>query len=603
MAGLQLFIAVYTLHQFPPFSHYNTLVQFSYFSLTAVWIAWYVREILSSDNPDGLTQPWQLSLRQAAAVWLFGNGILLLLQSLAHPRVLGEITETFREYFPSSGWITQHSILSGILMIYVSRHLLRGELRARQLALLLLGLEIMRNAVVAPRAGILSVLLVGFVVLFVSRDAFRLGTVPVTVSLKRKDAFALAAGLVITVLLSAVFIVKGHASRQALERTARNYTTLIQKETGPHDRDRSAVIFARSLTVFTVASAAILAWALFRPVRALTETGSDSHEVLAMLKRYASHSEDYFKYWPADKQYYWIAGHTGFLAYKKLGSVVFVLADPIGPEPGLVLEEFTRLCQANRITVCCLPVYEPSLPLYQRAGYKAIHIGSSAVIDVQTFASVTCNNKWWRWQRNRAVKRGYVYKVSLAPHSPEFLRQLRHVSDLWLRTGGHREEAFTMGYFDENYLNVCTVYYLTDSSGAVVAFANEIPQFNQTATATVDLIRFNPEADNTMPYLLSRLILDLAENKPVSHFDLGFVPFAKTTSPFMTIAQKLSGSRFSAKGLEQFKNKFEPSWQPNYLAYSGDLADLGVAALKMEAVMSAPMAQKRSASRLTTGRS
>ena len=40
-----------------------------------------------------------------------------------------------------------------------------------------------------------------------------------------------------------------------------------------------------------------------------------------------------------------------------------------------------------------------------------------------------------------------------------------------------------------------------------------------------------------------------------------------------------------AKGLEQFKNKFDPVWEPNYLAYEGDMTDLAVIALNIEKAM------------------
>jgi lysylphosphatidylglycerol synthetase-like protein (DUF2156 family) len=74
-------------------------------------------------------------------------------------------------------------------------------------------------------------------------------------------------------------------------------------------------------------------------------------------------------------------------------------------------------------------------------------------------------------------------------------------------------------------------------------------------------------------------------------FDLGFVPFAKARGPLLSIAKAVATDRFSAKGLEQFKNKFRPSWEPNYLAYEGDIADLAVIALNIEKAME-PMPEK-----------
>jgi lysylphosphatidylglycerol synthetase-like protein (DUF2156 family) len=89
-----------------------------------------------------------------------------------------------------------------------------------------------------------------------------------------------------------------------------------------------------------------------------------------------------------------------------------------------------------------------------------------------------------------------------------------------------------------------------------------------------------------MSYLLYKTIEWLSENQSSAKiFDLGFVPFAKTEGPLLRIAKTMSANRFSSKGLEQFKNKFEPDWQPNYMAYDGDVIDLASVALGLERVM------------------
>lgn len=148
------------------------------------------------------------------------------------------------------------------------------------------------------------------------------------------------------------------------------------------------------------------------------------------------------------------------------------------------------------------------------------------------------------------------------------------------------ERGFALGHFDEDYLAKCVIHYLTGANGKVVAFANELPQFQPRTVKTIDLLRYDPGADKAMPFLLASLIKDTAETESaIRIFDLGFVPFARAKGPLLAIAKTFSGDKFSAKGLEQFKNKFDPRWQPNYMAYDGDLGDLAVIALNIEKVM------------------
>ncbi len=101
---------------------------------------------------------------------------------------------------------------------------------------------------------------------------------------------------------------------------------------------------------------------------------------------------------------------------------------------------------------------------------------------------------------------------------------------------------------------------------------------------TIDLLRYTPGTD-AMAYLLYKTIEQGAKDKKYTKFDLGFVPFAKAKGPLLTIAKSVASDKFSAKGLEQFKNKFEPAWEPNYLAYDGDITDLAIIALNIEKAM------------------
>ncbi len=94
-----------------------------------------------------------------------------------------------------------------------------------------------------------------------------------------------------------------------------------------------------------------------------------------------------------------------------------------------------------------------------------------------------------------------------------------------------------------------------------------------------------PDVDGAMSILLMFILRRLHELGGVKTFDLGFVPLAKLDSPLAAIAKRLAGRRFSVAGLEQFKNKFDPDWQPNYIAYDGDLVDLALVLANLEAAL------------------
>jgi lysylphosphatidylglycerol synthetase-like protein (DUF2156 family) len=87
--------------------------------------------------------------------------------------------------------------------------------------------------------------------------------------------------------------------------------------------------------------------------------------------------------------------------------------------------------------------------------------------------------------------------------------------------------------------------------------------------------------------LLRHVLNHWHEQQSAKTFDLGFVPLAKLDSTLANIARRLAASRFAAAGLEQFKGKFQPAWQPNYIAYDGDMLDLVVVVAALESALKA----------------
>jgi phosphatidylglycerol lysyltransferase len=328
----------------------------------------------------------------------------------------------------------------------------------------------------------------------------------------------------------------------------------------------------------------LILWTLFKPNTKAMPGRQNYEKVEELLNKHSASSEDFFKLWPKDKLYFWNANKNGFIAYKIAGSVAFALAGPIAAQAdrAMLIDDFIAWARSRRLTVCLMPIYE-NIEVYKDAGLETVQIGASAVINIKDFLNSTARDKWWRWKKNRAVKNGYGYSFSDVPHD-RLISELRKISNSWLKKGGHKERGFALGYFDKSYLRQSTIHYLKDEGGKIIAFTNQLPLLNPGSTATIDLLRYSSDADDSMPYLLFKTIENLGE-QGFDFFDLGFVPFTTSKDPLVALARLLSSGRFSAKGLEQFKNKFDPDWQPTYLAYDGDLADLAVIGVNLERLM------------------
>jgi lysylphosphatidylglycerol synthetase-like protein (DUF2156 family) len=577
----QLAYGVLFASQYADKQHFNTASQFVYQCLVLVWLAWFCRDYLLPEDALKSNGRKTVFVRWTIAAWAFLNGLLSIMISLAHIHLLGRIKGLY--FAGDNAWLAQHGVIIGVIMLYLSRHILRGELRARQLFLVIIGVEVLQYAAITPNLPLLALYALTFSGLFVTASDFKRGVIPMTWQIRVKDLLYMLSALLIAAVLALLVLDRDNRVSQVAARSFDHFSDYALHSDSIHTTHRQSVLLADTATSFIGISAIALIWILFRPYKTLPTETPDFARVRQLLEKHSNSSEDYFKLWPDDKQYFWPESGDGFIAYKIVGPVAFALADPIAPknQRSKLANQFVGWAQARRLRACFLPVTEASLKLYDDLGN--LQIGSSALVATDEFIKKTANDKWWRWKRNRAEKQSYRYQISHPPHSGRLMLSLRAVSDQWLTKDGRQERGFALGYFDETYLQRCTIHYLENKSGEAVAFANQLPSLKTSQTATVDLLRHKSDAGEAMPYLLFKLIETLQPG--YKYFDLGFVPFAETSGPIQTIARALSAGRFSAKGLEQFKNKFNPEWQSCYLVYDGDLADLALIAINLEKAM------------------
>jgi phosphatidylglycerol lysyltransferase len=586
-AGFVIFQFTYGLlflSQLASQDRFNTAAQYIYQVVIIGWFTWLVRERLLRKTSEH--SPAQVSkVRALVAGWAFLNGILAIVISLAHLKLLGHLSGL---YFAGDGsWLAQHSIITGLVLLYLSRHLLRGERRARQIFVVLMGAETIKYSVISPHPGLLVLYLVSMLVLFVLKDDFDRGTEELTWSVRARDLLFLIFSLSLVASVGLILLTRTHELSDITARSIDNFFDYTLSSKFVPKNHLESVLLAHTFTAFILTSLVLIFWVIFRPARPLSnleDSATDALQARNYLSRYANSSEDFFKVWPLDKSYFWDS--SGFIAYRVSGAVAFALADPIGASlrgQTRALRNFIRFCRGKGWRACFLLVSKDSLPFYSDAGLSNMSIGASALIEIKKFSDETSRDKWWRWQQNRAKRSGFDYKISMPPHSPELLSELRRVSDSWLTSPGRKERGFALGYFDESYINQCPIHYLLDETSQLIAFTNQLPLFmKSSSTVTVDLLRYLPESAGAMPYLILKTIEHFKETTGYTHFDLGFVPFAAAGDPALKVIKALSTGRFSAKGLEQFKNKFDPEWQPNYIAYDGDLADLALIALNLE---------------------
>ncbi|HET6863808.1 MAG TPA: phosphatidylglycerol lysyltransferase domain-containing protein, partial [Candidatus Saccharimonadales bacterium] len=440
--------------------HFNTISQYVYQTSLIVWLAWFCRDLLAG-KIYAVSQWEEQFVRRLVAAWAFINGILAIVLSLAHLNLLGRIKGIY--FSGDTAWLAQHGVIVGVIMIYLARHLARGEARARQIFLLLTGVEVLKYSLVSPHAGLLAFYSLTFAGLFLLRDDFDRGSLPLTWHIRLRDLYFLVSGLLLSAVISLLALDRDSRASIITVSAINHFNDYVFRGRPVPHRHINSVLLAHSLSVFIAVGILAILWVLFRPYKfSMRRNRQDFTNAETVLKRFSDSSEDFFKLWPADKHYFWGDESQGFIAYKIVGTVAFGLANPIGPNRAKLVEEFNTWCRQRRLKICYLPVYPASLSSYEKAGLEPLQIGSSAIIDIKQFLAETIKDKWWRWRINRAGKNGYQYELARPSHPAGLLKEMRKLSDIWLSNAGRAERGFALGHFDENYLQKCLVHILRD---------------------------------------------------------------------------------------------------------------------------------------------
>ncbi|MGF6779960.1 phosphatidylglycerol lysyltransferase [Paraburkholderia sp. GAS334] len=293
-----------------------------------------------------------------------------------------------------------------------------------------------------------------------------------------------------------------------------------------------------------------------------------------------------------DKSFLFSKSREAFLMYAKHGRTWAALHDPVGPREEWVelIGEFMALAHAHGGRAAFYQVRADALPLYLDAGLSLMKLGEEARIVLSDFELAGAHRTHLRYALKRGERDGLTAEMYEPPHVPGLLPTLRGISDAWLDSRSAKEKSFSVAAFTDDYLAAQSVM-LVRQQGTPVAFVTFMTT-DLNLDATVGVMRHAPDASPyAMEYLFTKLALHLKQENFRS-LSLGMAPLSgmnptPLASPWHRLAGLMwrFGCRFyNFRGLRGFKSKFQPTWEPRYLAASGSvgvvltLADLSLLA-------------------------
>ena len=366
--------------------------------------------------------------------------------------------------------------------------------------------------------------------------------------------------------------------RAALEQTLAMFVSF--SDPGPLPITRFGRWFSGS--IYTVA-ATTMGYALFtllQPVL-LRQRATPAEQAAAHKIVQAHGGSSLARFVLLSDKLYWFSPGGSVVGYALVGRSAVALGDAIGPvsDSAAAIAGFVAFCAQNDWDPAFYQTLPNNLNAYRAAGLQALCIGSEAVIDVQNFTLAGGALKSLRGSVARLVKAGYTTEILTPPHTSEFLRQLRLISDDWLQMQHGGEKRFSLGWFDEAYLNDCPIIVARDASGEVVAFANIIPEY-QKSESTIDLMRRRHDAPSGVMDFLFVALIAWSREENFATFNLGLAPLSgvgqDAADPLvervLNLVFRRGGRFYSFEGLHAYKRKFQPTWEPRYLIYQSSLS-------------------------------
>lgn len=270
---------------------------------------------------------------------------------------------------------------------------------------------------------------------------------------------------------------------------------------------------------------------------------------------------------------------SAFVMYGVQSRTWAALGDPVGPPDriGALVRRFLERCDDFGGVPVFYEVASEHLHRYADVGLTFVKLGEEARVDLTTFMIEGGHGKKFRHALARLEKERASFRVVPAENVACVMEQLRLVSDDWLARHAAAEKGFSLGFFAPEYVARFPVAVI-ERDGRIVAFAN-LWQGAQRIELSVDLMRYDHSAPREVMDALFVHLMLWGREQGYRWFSLGMAPLSGfEDSPVAPLWNRLASflyrhgeAIYNFQGLRAFKDKFDPVWEPRYLAYPGGL--------------------------------
>ena len=531
------------------------------------------------------------------AMMVAAGGLIDLISAVfPHPgRALGVVVR----YGPGLVHPAAHALVVpvGALLLIAARGLARGNRRAWQLSVVLLGMSAVLHLLRGPDYALAIVTALIAVALLARRQDFPFsgdpGAQPSAI-VRLAGMLALAVGFGVI----AIFVYRMAAGMSFSPSAAWSDTLRALVGKRPVRNAYLGQDFSRWFPFSVLSIAAIgLIWAAdvwLRPwrQRIFPDAGRRAHAT-QIVRQWGDDTLAPFAL-RADKDWY-IKGQT-LIAFRVVRDVAVVSGDPIGPpdETGEVFDDFLVHARARGWHVAVLGASERLLQAYRAKGLHPIYHGDEAIIDVTSFSLEGRPMRASRQAVHRLERHGYQVEAMRAGTVPPPVRaELAVMEKAWLH--GQIRKGFTMELDSLFRLGGADAVFLIgrDADGRLAGCLHMAVCPSSRSLSLSSMPR-RQETPNGFSAWLIVSAIDWAGQNGYEHLSLNFAPFAELLSADApSSAQRLKRTALlklkhalalQLDNLVRFDRQFSPRWQARYVVveHRTDLPRVALAAMTAE---------------------
>ena len=313
----------------------------------------------------------------------------------------------------------------------------------------------------------------------------------------------------------------------------------------------------------------------FAPHEVSVPTTADLADAAAIIARQTSTFPNLV--FLGDKSILFDDDRSAFLMYAVQGRTWAALGDPVGPSErhAVLIRRFLERCDDFGGVPVFYETSREHLHSYADVGLSCIKLGEEARVDLAAFSLEGGHGRRHRQALYRLDKEHATFRMVPAEDVPGMMDQLRAVSDDWLAHRAGAEKGFSLGFFAPDYIERFPVAVI-EQAGRIVAFAT-VWLGPQHVELGVDLMRYDRQAPKEVMEALFVKLMLWGKDQGYRWFPMGMAPLSGfEKSSVASLWNRLGAflyehgkAVYNFQGLRAFKDKFDPVWEPHYLAYPG----------------------------------